>query len=63
MFNAIVHAIGGFFAVLGAIELSVGTGSLALSLAITLAVYAFVVSCCTRLMEGAHRRRKSSTKV
>ena len=48
MLNAIVLAIGGFFAVVGAIELSAETGSLALSLAITSAIYAFFLSCFAR---------------
>ena len=55
MLNAIVLAICGFFAAVGAIELSAETGNLALSLAITLAIYAFVLSCIARLMERAHR--------
>ena len=57
MLNAIVLAIGGFFAVVGAIELSAETGSLVLSLAITLAIYALVLSCLASLMESAHPNR------
>lgn len=56
MLNAIVLAICGFFAAVGAIELSAQTGSLVLSLAITLAIYALVLSCFARLMERSHRR-------
>ena len=55
MLNAIVLAICGFFAGVGAIQLSAETGSLALSLSITLAIFAFVVSCVERLMQRAHR--------
>jgi hypothetical protein len=59
MLNAIVLAICGFFAAVGAIELSPYFGSLTLSLAIALAIYAFAVSCIATLMERAHRPRRS----
>jgi len=62
MFNAIVLAICGFVATAGAIELFAETGSLALSLAITLAIYAFVLSCFARLMTP-HSTRNSGTKL
>jgi hypothetical protein len=55
MLNAIVLAICGFFVTAGAIELSPYIGSLALSLSITLAIFAFVLSCIATLMERAHR--------
>ena len=57
MLNAIVLAICGFIAAAGAIELSAETGSLVLSLAITLAIYAFVLSCFSRLMARASTPR------
>jgi uncharacterized membrane protein YjjB (DUF3815 family) len=56
MVNVIVLAICGFFAALGEIELSSYIGSLALSLAITLAIYAFILSCIATLMQRAHLR-------
>jgi hypothetical protein len=55
MLNSIVLAICGFFVAAGAIELSPYFGSLALSLAITLAIFAFVLSCIATLSERAHR--------
>ena len=55
MLNAFVLAIAGFLAALGAIELTAETGNLALSLAITLAIYALVLSCFARLADGTRR--------
>ena len=55
MFNAIVLAICGFLAAAGGIELSAEIGSLALSLAITLATCALVLSCFARLVDRAHQ--------
>ena len=55
MLNAIVLAICSFFVTAGAIELSLYFGSLPLSLSITLATFAFVLSCITTLMDRAHR--------
>ena len=56
MLNAIVLAICGFVVTAGAIELSPYIGSLALSLSIILAIFAFVLSRIAALMERAHRR-------
>ena len=58
MLNTIVLTICGFFATVGAIQLSAATGSLVLSLAITLATFAFVVSAFARLSERAHGPRR-----
>jgi hypothetical protein len=55
MLKAVFLAIHGFVAGVGAIELSAKTGSLALSLAIILAIYALVLSSFARLMERVHR--------
>jgi Co/Zn/Cd efflux system component len=63
MFNAIVLAICGFFAAAGAIELFAETESLTLSLAITLATYAFVLSCFARLTGHAHSTRHPGQRL
>ena len=55
MLNSIVLAICGVFVAAGAIGLSPHIGSLALSLSITLAIFAFVLSCLAALMGRAHR--------
>ena len=55
MLNAIVLVICSFFAAVGAIELFAYVGSLALSLSITLAIYALVLSCFATLEENARR--------
>ena len=54
MFNAIVLAICGFFAVAGAIKLFSETESLTLTLAIALPIYAFVLSFVARRRERPH---------
>lgn len=58
MLNAFVLAIAGFFAAFGAIELTAETGNLALSLAITLTVYALFLSGFARLAEGTRKPRR-----